>query len=525
MVSETSTTIRRRGFLPRLRRRNLDGYEIVVSAPEKPTPDEKHIAHRNVLIVALFAALGGMLYGYDTGIISGALPKMSAQWGIGHARQEMVTAAILAGAVIGALVGGTLSKVLGRRKTIFIIACIFAVGVVSCALAVNEWMMIACRLFLGLAVGGCSQIVPTYIAELAPPHRRGAMVTFFNIAIGVGIFLANLVSLLAASGGSIDTFEATDDWRWMIGIAVFPALVLAVAMLQLPETPRWLIDHGTVGKARVVLRWMRPNRSAAVEETLKIWAISQQERTESRGGWANLTQPWVRPALLAGLGIAAFTQLSGLEMMIYYSHTILGSAAGFGPGLVAWSGLGIAAVYLIFTAVGERLVDVVGRRRLMLVLIPGATLFLFGFGLLFVLTAHPNRYLTLALMLAYMACNAAGLQAVGWLLGSELYPLSIRDRATSLHAVALWGSNLILTLTALTTIDGLGIGPAFVLYAGFNLLSLAFVYFFVPETKGHSLEDIEQSLREGTFQPLRGNIGSRVELPAKGPVPQEKSAP
>ncbi|MFI9402496.1 sugar porter family MFS transporter [Nocardia sp. NPDC052316] len=481
---------------------------MVISAPEKATRDEKQNANRNVVIVALFAALGGMLYGYDTGIISGALPKMSAQWGIDHTQQEILTAAILAGAVVGALIGGSLSKSLGRRKTIFIIACVFAVGVVACALAVDAWMMTVCRFFLGLAVGACSQIVPTYIAELAPPHRRGAMVTFFNLAIGVGIFLANLVSVVAG-----DTFEASDDWRWMIGIAVIPALVLAVAMLQLPETPRWLIENGTVGKARVVLRWMRPNRSAAVDETLKIWAISQQENKASRGGWANLTQRWARPALVAGLGIAAFTQLSGLEMMIYYSHTILGSAAGFSTGLVVWSGLGIAAVYLIFTAVGERLVDVVGRRQLMLTLIPGATLFLFGFGLLFVLTAHPNRYLTLALMLAYMACNAAGLQAVGWLLGSELYPLSIRDRATSLHAVALWGSNLFLTLTALTTIDTLGLGPAFIMYALFNLLSLVFVFFFVPETKGHSLEDIEQSLRQGTFLPLRGNIGSRVDLP------------
>ncbi|WP_245745714.1 sugar porter family MFS transporter [Nocardia altamirensis] len=483
---------------------------MVISPPEKPTRDEKQSAGRNVAIVALFAALGGMLYGYDTGIISGALPKMSAQWGIDHTRQEIVTAAILAGAVIGALVGGSLSKRLGRRKTIFIIACVFAVGVVACALAVDAWMMTFCRLFLGLAVGACSQIVPTYIAELAPPQRRGAMVTFFNIAIGVGIFLANLVSVVAAAG---DSPEASSNWRWMIGIAVFPALVLAAAMLQLPETPRWLIENGTVGKARVVLRWMRPNRTAAVEETLQIWAISQQEDKESRGGWANLTQRWARPALIAGLGIAAFTQLSGLEMMIYYSHTILGTAAGFDAGLVVWSGLGIAAVYLIFTAVGERLVDVVGRRRLMLTLIPGSTVFLFGFGLMFVLTDHPNRYLTLALMLAYMACNAAGLQAVGWLLGSELYPLSIRDRATSLHAVALWGSNLVLTLTALSTIDGLGLGPAFVMYAGFNLLSFVFVYFAVPETKGHSLEDIEQSLRDGTFLPLRGNIASRIGLP------------
>ncbi|QIS03849.1 sugar porter family MFS transporter [Nocardia brasiliensis] len=515
MPTENSTTIRRRTFLPRRRRRDLDGYEMVVSAPEKPTRDERHNADRNVVIVAVFAALGGMLYGYDTGIISGALPKMSAEWGIDHTRQEIVTAAILAGAVLGALIGGSLSKTLGRRKVILLIACVFAVGVVACALAVDEWMMTAARLFLGLAVGGCSQIVPTYIAELAPPHRRGAMVTFFNIAIGVGIFLANLVSLLAAAG---DTADDSGDWRWMIGIAVVPALVLGAAMLRLPETPRWLIENGTIGKARVVLRWLRPNRSAAVDETLQIWAIAQQEQRAARGGWTNLTQRWVRPALVAGLGIAAFTQLSGLEMMIYYSHTILGSAAGFGAGLVVWSGLGIATVYLIFTAVGERLVDVVGRRRLMLALIPGSTVFLCCFGLLFVLTDHPNRYLTVGLMLAYMACNAAGLQAVGWLLGSELYPLSIRDRATSLHAVALWGSNLVLTLTALSTIDTLGLGPAFVMYAGFNLLSLIFVYFFVPETKGHSLEDIEQSLREGTFMPLRGNIGSRVHVTDSGPL-------
>lgn len=442
--------------------------------------------------IAMVAAIAGGLYGYDTGIISGALLQISGEFGLDHTRQELVAASILAGAVLGALGSTRLSARIGRRHTIMIVAALYAVGVLACALSPSALALGISRFVLGFAVGGSTQIVPMYIAELAPPNKRGRLVTYFNVSIGMGILLAAIVGFVLQQHWS---------WRWMIGVAVFPALLLLLGMTRLPASPRWLVEQGEFKRAKAALAKVRDTHSEVREEIAEIREV-QERQEDAPGGWKALRQPWLRPALVAGLGVAAFTQLSGIEMMIYYTPTFL-TDAGFGHSAALLAALGVALVYLAMTFVGKLVVDHVGRRRLTRVMMPVAALALFALGATFHfrLGGEHHGALVVALLLAFMVFNAGGIQVIGWLLGSELYPLSIRDQATGAHAAMLWGSNLLLTGTALSMVSWLGVGGAMAVYGALNVLGVLFVYFLVPETAGRSLEDIERSLHEGTFLP------------------------
>ena len=458
-------------------------------------------ARRHVRRVALIAALGGLLYGYNTGVISGTLLSIGEEFGIGDATKEVVTASILVGAMIGALVMGEVSDRFGRRRTILLVAGIFALGVVFAALSPGPVTLILSRLFLGLAVGGSTQTIPTYIAELAPPERRGRMVTVFNCAIGVGILSAALVNV---------ALTEVLSWRWLIVVAAAPAVGLLLGMLSLPESPRWLVRRDRVPVARTVLHWVRSTRGAVDRELDDIRRVIRREERETRGTsqWAALREPWLRPALVAGLSVAAFTQLTGLEMMIYYTPTIL-TDAGFPHVYSLWANVGVGAVYLVMTFVGSRLVDRLGRRRLSLVMLPGAALSIAAFGALFVIGGdEPDRVLTIVFLLAFMFFQAGGIQVVGWLVGSEVYPLKVRSAATSLHAMTLWGANLLVTVTALSVVGLLGLGGTMWVYAGLNVVAWIVILRRVPETAGRSLEDIESSLRDGTFLPRASGKGS-----------------
>lgn len=444
-------------------------------------------------VIATVAAIAGGLYGYDTGIISGALPQIANDFQLGYRAQEWVTAAILLGAVIGAICSTRLSASRGRRTTIMIVAAIYCIGVLAAALSPNVWCLAAARLVLGFAVGGSTQIVPTYIAELAPSDKRGRLVTYFNVSIGVGILLAAIVGVAG---------QNLFDWRWMIGIALVPSLLLLLGMSKLPGSPRWLVENDRRRDAAEALSLVRETRREVKEEIADIQEVVEKRDQLPNVGWAALKERWVRPALVAGLGIAAFTQLSGIEMMIYYTPTFLKNA-GFGASAALWSALGVAVTYLVMTFVGKMIVDHTGRRTLSLAMIPGAvvSLLVLGAVLHFNLAGDTQAWWIIGCLIVFMVFNAGGIQVIGWLTGAEIYPIAIRDQAIGLHAAMLWGSNLLLTGTALTMTHWLGVGGAMWVYAGLNALAWVFIYFLVPETGGRSLEDIERSLRDGTFLP------------------------
>ncbi|KAA9000665.1 sugar porter family MFS transporter [Affinibrenneria salicis] len=448
-----------------------------------------------LLTATAIAAIAGFLYGYDTGIISGALLQITRDFSLSSHEQELVTSAILVGAVVGALSCGKLSGVLGRRYTVMIVAAIFALGVIGSGLSPDALSLGLARLVLGFAVGGASQIVPVYIAELAPPEKRGRLVTFFNISIGIGILTAALVG----------TF-LQDIWTWrvMFSVAAIPAVVLLFGMLPLPESPRWLVGKKRLKEAHIALDTVRETGHEVRREIKAIQRVHEKAERKSTGSWKDLKQPWLRPALVVGLGIAAFTQLSGIEMMIYYTPTFL-TDAGFSRDTALHSALGVAVIYLLLTITGKLLVDHIGRRRLTLIMMPGAVISLLLLGLMFRLDASGGQHgwLIVACLFAFMVFNSGGIQVIGWLIGSEVYPLGVREKASSLHAATLWGSNLLLTATALSMVNLLGIGGAMWFYALLNLLGFLFIFFMMPETRGRSLEEIETSLKEGNFYPRR----------------------
>ncbi|GGF51522.1 MFS transporter [Azorhizobium oxalatiphilum] len=446
-------------------------------------------------VAAFVAAICGGLYGYDTGIISGALLSMTDEFGLNHRMQEVVTAAILAGAVLGALATSWLSEKVGRKRTVLVVAALFAVGAVACALVPSVPLLVAGRLLLGVAVGASTQVVPMYISELAPPAKRGNLVTMFNVAIGVGILAANIVG-----------FGLHDVWSWrpMVAIAAIPAAIVFFAMLFMPGSPRWVAENRGLAPAAEILSQVRDTRHEVRAELRQIQAIARDTRPEETG-WRGIGQPWVRPALIAALGVAFFTQCGGLEMMIYYAPTFLADA-GFGRSSGLLASLGVAGVYAVVTLLGCLYVDRIGRRRLMLVMIPGSVISMIGLGTMFAIGAHGGvgGWLTIFFLLAFMLFNSGGIQVCGWLLGSEMFPLAMRGPATALHAAMLWGSNLIVTGTALSLVHAVGLGTTMWIYAGINFLSFLFVLFYVPETAGASLEDIEGALRKGNFQPESG---------------------
>ena len=447
-------------------------------------------------VITGVTAIAGFLYGYDTGIISGALLPISSEFGLGHRMQEMVASAILVGAVIGALSCGTISERIGRKGTIMTVACVFCAGSLASSLAPSPVFLAFARILLGFAVGGSSQVTPMYIAELAPPSRRGRLVISFNLSIGVGILVANIVGF---------TLQDVWNWRWMIAAAIFPAIVLFLSMLWLPESPRWLAENVSMEKARGVLESVRDNASDVNFEMDEIRQVVAAGGSGRKAKWSMLLEPWIRPAAIAAFGVAAFTQLGGLETMIYYTPTVL-SGAGFGKSAALLASLGVSIVFVSMTAIGRHIVDRVGRRRLTLVMVPGTVVSLIVLGIMFRLgmakTQTGSMWLV-ACLLIYMVFNAGGVQVIGWLMGAEMFPLAIRGKASSVHAATLWGSNLIITSTALSTVALLGTGGAMWVYAGLNFLCFLFVWRFVPETTGHSLEDIENHLRAGKFMELK----------------------
>lgn len=457
---------------------------------EAPTAPSRQLTGA-VVIIALVAAISGMLYGYDTGVISWALLQLTQDFNITEGWQQVIAASILLGAVAGALTCSWLSDLRGRRGTLLMLAVVFIVGALWCADAADSVMLSLGRLVLGFAVGGATQTAPMYVAELAPPAYRGRLVLCFQIAIGVGILTATLVG----AGGSI-------SWRGPIGLACVPAAIMLWLLLRLPESPRWLVKKDNRDAARAVLEHVRPEGYDVAAELDEATELARVERTATTRGWRGLRDAWVRPALVLGCGIAVFTQLSGIEMIIYYSPTIL-TDDGVYRSVALQVSVCLGAAYLIAQLVGLAIIDRVGRRRLTLIMVPGAAISLFALGLLFI-TSDSGRdvipYIMICLI-AFMLFNGGGLQLMGWLTGSETYPLAVRPAATALQSATLWGTNLVITLTMLSLIKAIGVGPSMWLYALFNMAAWIFVFFRMPDLTGKTLEEIEYQLSEGKFRP------------------------
>ena len=442
---------------------------------------------RFVYIAALFAALGGLLFGYDTGVISGALIFIKREFGLTTAAEEIVVSGVLLGATIGAIIGGKVADLFGRRSVLLVTAAIFGIGALASAVAPSPAILIASRVVLGLAIGLASTNVPVYLSEVAPPEARGRIVSLFQLAVTIGIVGAYLTDY---------AFAGIEGWRWMLGLAVAPALVFGTGMFFLPETPRWLISGGYHEIAHRVLVRIREPADVTVEiEEIKA---SLAEQTES-GRWADLLSRQVRPALIVGLGLAVFQQITGINTVIYYAPKIF-QAAGFNSAsgaILATAGVGM--VNFGMTIIAMFLVDRVGRRPLLLAGVAGMIVTLAVLGLSFRISNESGELAWIAVicLMGYVASFAISLGPIFWLLIAEIYPLKIRGLAEGTAATFNWGSNLIVSLTFLTLVERLGASSTFLLYALASVASWLFAYYLVPETKGRTLEEIEAFWRTG----------------------------
>ena len=445
-----------------------------------------------LLMAAVVSAISALLYGYDTGIISGALLQIASQFHTGTGVEQIIASSILLGAVIGALSCSRLSEQWGRHRTMLLVSAIFIVGALACSVAPTVWALSLSRVVLGFAVGGATQTIPMYVAELAPAKRRGQLVLTFQVGIGVGIVVSTII-------GASQHFS----WRVSLGLAAVPATLMLILMLRLPESPRWLVKRNDHDGARKVLERIRPAGADVSGELQDIVEVEDLEREAGvNRGWHGLRQRWVRPALITGCGIAVFTQLSGIEMIIYYAPTIL-TKNHFSTSAALRVSVGLGVTYLVMMIVGLSIVDHVGRRRLTLTMIPGAAIALAVLGVLFIGggTSHKTIGLIIVCLILFMLFNAGGLQLMGWLTGSEIYPLAVRGAGTSAQAATLWTTNLVITLSLLSILGRIGAGPTMWLYAGFNVAAWLFIWRRMPELTGRSLEQIEGQLHRGRFRP------------------------
>jgi MFS transporter, SP family, galactose:H+ symporter len=436
-------------------------------------------------LVAAIASLGGLLFGYDTGVISGALLFIRDQFHLSPTLQDVLTGAVLVGATVAAAFAGALSDRFGRKRLIIAVAILFGLGALLSAVAGSLWLLLAARVGVGAAIGVASMLTPLYLAEMAPADKRGAVVSLNQFCITLGILLSYVVDFGLAGVG--------DGWRWMLGLGVVPGIVLGVGMLFLPESPRWLAAHGRMQEAEHALKAMHRGQDVSAELGELRRDVLRKETKESI--WSVLRQKRARRPLILGLGLAVFQQVTGINTVIYFAPTIFQSA-GFesaSASILATAGVGV--VNVVMTVIALRLMDPAGRRRLLLTGLAVMALSLVALaGAFFAGQSQALGAVTAVALAFYVGGFAIGLGPVFWLLISEIFPLAVRGRGMSLATVANWGSNLIVTLIFLDLIRLLSAGGTFLMFAVLTVAAFTFTYRLVPETKGRSLEQIEADL-------------------------------
>jgi SP family galactose:H+ symporter-like MFS transporter len=438
--------------------------------------------------VAAIASLGGLLFGYDTGVISGALLFIKQDFSLTPTMQGVTTGIVLAGATVGAAFGGTLADRFGRKHVIIAVAALFSVGALLSALAPTLGILILARAIVGLAIGVASMLTPLYLAEMAPADRRGAVVSLNQFCITFGILLSYVVDYGLA--------EVGDGWRWMLGVGLIPGVVLGLGMLLLPESPRWLLGRGRDAEAEAVLHSIRGSSDVAAElADMRKDLRAEQSQTPA---WSMLWRRGARKPLIIGVGLAVFQQITGINTVIYYAPTIF-QQAGLGSNSAAiLASAGIGVVNVLMTVLAIRLMDHAGRRRLLLIgfAVMSVTLLIlaaaFAGG-----QSQILGMITAGALAAYVGGFAIGLGPIFWLLIAEIFPFAVRGRGMSVATVANWGSNLAVTVVFLDLIRLLGTAGTFLLFAVLTVAGLGFAFALVPETKGRTLEQIEADLGGG----------------------------
>jgi len=433
-----------------------------------------------ILRISSIAALGGVLYGYDMGIIAAAALFVKHTFRLSALMEEWVVSIVLIGAMIGAIVGGAVADRIGRRATLVWAAGIFIVGSLLAPLSTSVAMLIVARAIIGIGIGFTSVTAPVYVSELAPPQSRGMLIGLYQFALTVGIALANLVGYWLA---------AQQAWRLMFGVAVVPTLFFLMVILTVPESPRWLFAHARPKDAEAVLR----SYTDDVGAQQFLADIEEGLRTPLEQSWSALWSPAVRGALFIAVGLTVLQQVTGINTIIYYGPQIFELAGSASHASAIFATLLVAVVNVLATVVGIALVDRIGRKPLLYAGVSGMTVALFALSFAFSHTGALGAHLgavAIACLMVYIACFAFSLGAIAWILVAEVFPLRVRGRGVAAGTLFSGIANFAVSLTFLSLINRLGSAVTFAIYGTLSIATLVFVRFVVPETCGRDLESI-----------------------------------
>ncbi len=448
-----------------------------------------------VMVVAAVTFLAGLLFGYDQGVIAGALKGIGRSFDVGDGAKQIITSWVTLGAMIAALAAGMAADRFGRRPVLLAAGLLFIVGAVIQALTPGVEILVLGRLVTGFGIGFASVIAPLYAAEMAPARIRGRIVSSYQLAITFGIFLAYLVSDLLDSA----------EWRTMFLLAAIPGVLLLIGAMVAPESARWLVKVGRKDKARESMA--KVTEPGQVDSELgKVEAQVAEEAAEGEASWSEVFSPRVRKALIVGVGLSIFQQITGINAIIYYANTIFESA-----GLVSTQSQTAATLYAIgltnvlATFIAVAYIDRFGRRPLLLMGLTGMFVSLCAVGLGFATqsSADPAAgasivgIITIAGLVVFIASFAFSLGPVVWTIISEIYPSRVRGKAVSFATAANWGAAFLVAQFFLTLTGGIGDSATFFLFAGMCVLGFIFVWRYVPETRGRTLEEIQQMWNKG----------------------------
>ncbi|ELQ6107842.1 sugar porter family MFS transporter [Cronobacter turicensis] len=455
------------------------------------TSTHSHTLNRQAFTVCFLAALAGLLFGLDMGVIAGALPFLARTFDLNSHQQEIVVSVMMFGAALGALCSGPMSSSLGRRRSLLLGATLFVVGSLGCAAAGNMPMLAVARFILGLAVGVASFTAPLYLSEIAPERIRGSMISLYQLMITIGI-LAAFISDTALSGGG--------HWRWMLGIITFPAVVLFIGVLTLPESPRWLMMKRRDALAASVLKRLRNSDKDAQHE---LNQIRESVKIKQRGWQLFRHNAHFRRSTGLGILLQFMQQFTGMTVIMYYAPKIF-EIAGFATTRQQMWGTviaGLTNVLATFIAIG--LVDRWGRKPVLKLgfAVMAVCMGILGFMFYSGLHSAVGQYLAVLILLLFITGFAMSAGPLIWVLCSEIQPLAGRDFGVTCSTMANWIANMIIGASFLTLIDTIGSPNTFWLYGLLNVVCIVLTLLFVPETKNISLEDIERNLMNGA--PLR----------------------
>ncbi|MEW6745441.1 MAG: sugar porter family MFS transporter [Planctomycetota bacterium] len=459
---------------------------------------------RYVYLVTSVAAVGGLLFGYDTAVIAGALEFLKARFALTPAMEGWAVSSVLIGCILGALVAGSFSDWLGRRKVLIGCAVLFAISAFWSAVPRNLTEFALARMLGGVGVGAASMLSPLYIAEIAPARIRGRLVSLNQLTIVLGMLVVYFVNAAIASAED-KTWNIETGWRWMFASELLPALVFLVLLFFVPESPRWLTKQGREHEAIRILTRV----GGAEQASLELSEIRQTIAEEAGVSVVQLFRPGLRLALLVGFVLAILQQVTGINSILYYAPTIF-TGAGSSIDAALLQTVVVGAVNVGFTLVAIWLVDQVGRRALLLAGSLGMALCLFLIGAAFAYEKFEGPWLLL-FILTYIACFAVSMGPVVWVVLSEIYPTRIRGRAMSVATVTLWCACYLVAQTFPVLRDGIGPGPTFCVYGVMSVLTFFFVLRVLPETKGRTLEEIERSW--GRRKPSGANGGFHDRQP------------